>query len=63
MSQFVKHFGDSVAVIAYHFHWSREECLAMSRKERHRWIDEIEKINKVIARSMKGQGSSRRVGR
>jgi len=52
-----------VAVIAYHFHWSREECMAMSRKERHRWISEIEKINKAIAKSMKIKGSSRRLKR
>lgn len=42
-----------VAVIAYHFHWSRVECMAMSRKERHRWIEEIERINKAIAKGMK----------
>jgi len=42
-----------VAAIAYHFHWSRAECLAMSRKERAMWIDEIGKINKQIASSMK----------
>ena len=45
-----------VAVIAYHFHWSRAECMAMSRSERHRWIKEIEKINKAIAQSMKPKG-------
>ena len=44
-----------VAVIAYHFHWSREECMNMSRKERHRWIEEIEKINKAISKSMRGK--------
>lgn len=42
-----------VAVIAYHFHWSRDECMAMSRKERHRWLKEIERINKAIAKGMK----------
>lgn len=50
-----------VAVIAFHFHWSREECMSMSRKERHKWIAEIEKINNAIARSMKPKGSSGRV--
>ena len=44
-----------VAVIAYHFHWSREECMNMSRKERHRWIEEIEKINKAISKGMRGK--------
>ena len=34
--------------MAYHFHWDRETCLAMSHKERHNWVKEIsanEKIN------------------
>lgn len=44
-----------VAVIAYHFHWSRAECMNMSRKERHRWIEEIEKINKAISKGMRGK--------
>lgn len=52
-----------VAIIAYHFHWSREECMAMSRKERHCWIKEIEKINRVIAKSMKIKSPSRRANR
>ena len=42
-----------VAVIAFHFHWSRAECMAMSAKERRRWIDEIATINKAIAKSMR----------
>ena len=47
-----------VAIIAYHFHWSREECMAMSNRERRRWIDEIGKINKEIANSMKSKTGS-----
>ena len=43
-----------IAVIAYHFHWSRGECMAMSRRERTVWLDQIKAINKEIARSMKG---------
>jgi len=42
-----------VAAIAYHFHWSREECMGMSRKERAMWLKEIGKINKQMAKSMK----------
>jgi len=45
-----------VAIIAYHFHWSRFECMYMSRSERHRWIRQIERINKEIADSMKPKG-------
>lgn len=44
-----------VAVIAYHFHWPRRECMDMSRKERRRWLDEIERINKAIAKGMRGK--------
>jgi hypothetical protein len=37
-----------VAFIAYHFHWDREAILALSHKERHRWVKEISKINERI---------------
>ena len=48
-----------VAVIAYHFHWSRADCLSMSRKERRRWLDEIGRINGEIAKAMKPKRSRR----
>jgi hypothetical protein len=44
-----------VAAIAYHFHWSRKECMDLSRRERAAWLEEIKRINKEIARSMKGR--------
>jgi hypothetical protein len=44
-----------VALIAYHFHWSRAECMGLSRRERAAWIEEIKRINKEIARSVKGR--------
>jgi hypothetical protein len=44
-----------VAAIAYHFHWSREECMDLSRRERAAWLEEIKRINKEIARSVKGR--------
>jgi hypothetical protein len=37
-----------VAYIAYHFHWPREEILEMSHLERHRWVQEIARINQQI---------------
>jgi hypothetical protein len=37
-----------VAFIAYHFHWSREEVLQMSHRERHAWVREISSINEKI---------------
>jgi hypothetical protein len=42
-----------VAVIAYHFHWPRGECMAMSRSGRRVWLGEIERINSDLAKAMK----------
>ena len=42
-----------VTLIAWHLHWSRSECMAMSRRERRQWLDEIERINKELAKAMK----------
>lgn len=36
------------AYIAYHFHWSKEEILAMEHKERRSWVKEIGEINRKI---------------
>ena len=43
-----------IAIIAYHFHWSRAECMALPRRERREWIEEIKRINKEISKSVKG---------
>lgn len=43
-----------VAYIAYHFHWSLDDILAMEHKERHNWIQEISEINKRINEASKG---------
>jgi hypothetical protein len=37
---------EEVAFIAYHFHWSHEEIMGMEHWERHRWVEEISKINR-----------------
>lgn len=37
-----------VAYIAYHFHWPKDEILEMSHLERHRWVQEISRINQDI---------------
>ncbi|WP_329956052.1 DUF6760 family protein [Collimonas silvisoli] len=37
-----------IAFVAYHFHWSYGEILAMEHAERRRWCEEISKINKVM---------------
>ena len=41
------------ALIAWHLHWSREECMAMSRRERRTWLGEIDRINRELAKAMK----------
>ena len=43
-----------VALIAYHFHWSRRECMNLSRRERQAWLEEIKKINQEISRAARG---------
>lgn len=35
-----------VAYIAYHFHWSKDEVLAMEHGERQAWLREIADINR-----------------
>ena len=48
-----------VAVIAYHFHWSREECMSMPQRERARWLEEIGRINREISRATKARKGKR----
>jgi hypothetical protein len=40
-----------VAYIAYHFHWPKDEIERMSHLERHRWVEEISRINREINES------------
>ncbi len=42
----VENINEEVAYIAYHFHWSHDEIMAMEHKDRRRWCEEITKINK-----------------
>ena len=39
---------EEVAYIAYHFHWSLDDVLNLEHGERHKWIEEISKINKRL---------------
>lgn len=39
---------EEVAYIAYHFHWPRENILALEHPERQRWVREIAGINTRI---------------
>lgn len=39
---------EEVAYVAYHFHWPREEVLALDPVERRRWVAEIAHINERL---------------
>ena len=43
-----------VAYVAYHFHWPKDEIMAMPHLERHRWATEISNINQEINDAAKG---------
>lgn len=45
-----------VAAIAWHFHWSRAECMELSRRERSEWIAEIRRILQAASRGNRGKG-------
>jgi hypothetical protein len=36
---------EEMAFIAYHFHWSHAELMALEHAERRRWCREISEIN------------------
>lgn len=40
---------EEVAFIAYHFHWRFEDLMNMEHRERHRWCEEISKINQRLS--------------
>ena len=44
---------EEIAYIAYHFHWSLDDVLAMEHNERHIWLREIARINKEINEARK----------
>lgn len=37
-----------IAFIAYHFHWSYEDILALEHADRRRWCEEISRINDTM---------------
>jgi hypothetical protein len=39
---------EEMAFIAYHFHWPREEVLALEHRERRGWADQISAINERL---------------
>jgi hypothetical protein len=40
---------EEVAYVAYHFHWSLEEILDLEHPLRHRFVEEIGRINRRLA--------------
>ncbi|AEA63694.1 MULTISPECIES: DUF6760 family protein [Burkholderia] len=39
---------EEIAFIAYHFHWSYRDILAMEHAERRRWCERISRINDTM---------------
>lgn len=39
---------EEAAFIAYYMHWSHDEIMKFSHKERKKWCDEISKINRKL---------------
>jgi len=37
-----------MAFIAYHFHWSSAELLALDHAERRQWVGQISSINRQL---------------
>ncbi|WP_338421191.1 DUF6760 family protein [Nostoc parmelioides] len=37
-----------VAYIAYHFHWSYDQVMAMEHRERQQWVAEVAQINQRL---------------
>jgi hypothetical protein len=40
---------EEVAYVAYHFHWSLDDILHLEHADRHRFIEEIAKINRRLS--------------
>ena len=46
-----KRLFEEVAYIAFHFHWPRDQILALDRRERRRWVGEIAELNQRLNES------------
>jgi hypothetical protein len=42
---------EEVAYLAYYFHWSHDQIMAMEHPERLQWVAEIARINRSINES------------
>jgi len=39
---------EEMAFIAHHFHWARDQLMALEHAERRRWCAEISNINRAL---------------
>ena len=46
---------EEVAYIAYHFHWSPGDVLAMEHRERQAWVEQIAALNQRINEAAEGR--------
>jgi hypothetical protein len=37
-----------VAFIAYHFHWSHDQIMALEHADRRSWVEQISEINRLM---------------
>ena len=54
----LEQIAQEVAYIAYHFHWSKDEILEMSHRERNAWVKEVSRINQQINEASSDAGSN-----
>lgn len=43
--------------MAYHFHWPYEQIMSLEHFERHKWVEEIARINRRLNDAMKSESS------
>ncbi|MBD2341685.1 hypothetical protein H6G64_32620 [Calothrix sp. FACHB-156] len=39
---------EEVAYIAYHFHWSYDQVMSMTHRERQQWVAQVARINQQL---------------
>jgi uncharacterized protein DUF6760 len=42
---------EEVAFIAYHFHWSHDQVMALEHADRRLWVEQISSINRQMNES------------
>ena len=41
---------EEIAYVAFHFHWPLHEILDLEHSERHRYVEEIGRLNRRLSR-------------